>query len=128
MRLLLDTHIWFWHLWGPKKLAQSFEGLLADKNNELFLSPISPWEVLMLAQKGRLGLAIDPVKWIRQALEIFPVKEVPLTTEVAIVSRELKLPHDDPADRFLAATALVYDLKILTADKTLKKARGVPTV
>jgi len=128
MKLLLDTHVWIWQILGEDRLPRKFKDLLSQKDHEIFFSPISAWEILILERKRKLFLGNHPVQWIRDALKNFPMKEAPLNTEVAIVSRELKLPHDDPADRFLAATALVYDLKILTVDKVLKKARGVPTV
>jgi PIN domain nuclease of toxin-antitoxin system len=47
---------------------------------------------------------------------------------VALTARELPLPHDDPADRFLAATALVYDLAFMTADRRLLSVDAVHTV
>ena len=128
MKLLLDTHVWIWQILGEDRLPRKFKDLLSQKDHEIFFSPISAWEILILERKRKLFLGNHPVQLIRDALKNFPMKEAPLNTEVAIVSRELKLPHDDPADRFLAATALVYDLKILTVDKVLKKARGVPTV
>ena len=48
-----------------------------------------------------------------------PRREAPLTHEIAIMSRQLAMPHQDPADRFLAATARVLDLTLVTADKRL---------
>ena len=48
-----------------------------------------------------------------------PLREAPLTREVASASRSLDLPHEDPADRFIAATAMVYDLTLVTADERL---------
>ncbi len=49
-----------------------------------------------------------------------------MTHEVAIRSESLRLGHTDPADRFIVATALVYDLTLVTADKRLVKSRQVP--
>jgi PIN domain nuclease of toxin-antitoxin system len=46
---------------------------------------------------------------------------------VAVTSREIELPHQDPADHFLAATALVYDLELLTVDTHLADAEWLPT-
>ena len=47
------------------------------------------------------------------------MREFPLTHEVALRSRSVRLPHDDPADRFIAATAMVHGLTLVTADRTL---------
>lgn len=119
MRILLDTHIWLWSLLEPAHLTRRARAELEDQSNELWLSPISTWEVLILAEKGRIVLNMEPRIWIETAFLQIPLREAPLTHEVAIQSRFIDLPHQDPADRFLAATAIVYDLTLLTADERL---------
>lgn len=117
MNLLLDTHILLWSLTGSDRLLPEMKNSLEDSSNTLWLSPISIWEILMLHEKDRIRIAhSDPVKWIRKVLNRIPFKEAPLNHEVAVQSRLVKLPHQDPADRFLVATALVYDLTFMTAD------------
>lgn len=81
----------------------------------------------MLAERGRVRLALDLRSWVEQALAHLPVEEAPLNREVALVSREAALPHRDPADHFLAATALVFGLTLLTVDARLTGARWLPT-
>jgi PIN domain nuclease of toxin-antitoxin system len=54
-----------------------------------------------------------------------PFREAPLTGEVAIQSRHVNLPYQDPVDRFLVATALVYDLTLVTADERILNTRAV---
>jgi PIN domain nuclease of toxin-antitoxin system len=66
-------------------------------------------------------------RWVAQAYERFPRKEAPLTHEVALTSHEITLSHRDPADHFLAATTLVYDLTWMTVDRRLTQATWVPT-
>lgn len=119
MRLLLDTHIWLWSLLEPARLAKLVAAELENPDNELWLSPISLWEVLILVEKRRVVLDLDAAVWIRRVLARVPFKEAPLNHEVALKSRSLSLAHQDPADRFLAATALVYDLTLVTADERL---------
>ncbi len=58
------------------------------------------------------------------AHEQFPVKAAPLNDEVALTSYEIMLSHRDPADHFLAATALVYDLTLMRVDAHLVQASG----
>lgn len=119
MRLLLDTHIWLWSLLEPVRLTKQVAAELENPDNELWLSPISLWEVLILVEKRRVVLDLDAAVWIRRVLARVPFKEAPLNHEVALKSRSLSLAHQDPADRFLAATALVYDLTLVTADERL---------
>jgi PIN domain nuclease of toxin-antitoxin system len=74
----------------------------------------------MLHEKNRIRINYaDPVKWIKMVLDSIPFKEASLNHEVAILSRQVKLPHQDPADRFLVATALVYDLTFMTMDQKI---------
>ncbi|MCB9433955.1 MAG: hypothetical protein H6668_18455 [Ardenticatenaceae bacterium] len=79
MRYLLDTHIWLWSLLEPTRLDDEVVILLIDENNELFISPISIWETLVLAEKGKIELYPTPQEWIANALEKSPVKEAVLT-------------------------------------------------
>jgi PIN domain nuclease of toxin-antitoxin system len=57
-----------------------------------------------------------------------PLQEAPLTHEVALAATFVDLPHRDPADRFLAATAAVFDLTLVAADERLLGARSVRTL
>ena len=128
MRLLLDTHIFLWSLLEPESLRPEVAAALEDKSNELWLSPIVIWEVLVQAERGRVVLQPDAVTWVRRVLEKVPFREAALTQEVAIQSRLVELPHRDPADRFLAATALVYELTLVTADERLLKSPSILTL
>ena len=117
MRLLLDTHIWLWSLIEPERLGKRTRNELRDPENELWLSPVSTWEALTLHDKGRVYLASNTGEWIARNTALF--REAPLTHEVAAASQFLRLAHRDPADRFLAATAKVLDLTLVTADANL---------
>ncbi len=127
MRLLLDTHVWIWYLTASPDLGSAIRALIESDRNELFLSPISVWEVLILAERGRLDLRPDPQSWTREALNAFPIIEAAFNTEIAIQSRSIDLPHDDPADRFLAATARVYKAVLVTRDRRLLQSNAVET-
>ena len=117
MKLLLDTHIWIWSVAEPKQLSRRVQDELKDENNELWLSPVSTWEVLLLQSKGRIQLHGNARDWIIKATAL--MREAPLTHEIVAVAQELPLPHQDPADRFLAATAEVLGLTLVTADHRL---------
>lgn len=82
----------------------------------------------MLAERGRVELLPTPTQWIEHGLKAAPVRQATLTHEVAIESRRLNLVHQDPADRFLLATAIVYDLKLVTSDEKLLDAKHVPVM
>jgi PIN domain nuclease of toxin-antitoxin system len=125
MKLLLDTHIWLWSVLEPQRLSRRVEKEIQDTTNELWLSPISVWELIVLCQKGRLVPGEDIETWIPDALRSLPLQEAPVTYEVARETGRLRLPHHDPADRFLLATAKVFELTLVTADERLLKSREV---
>lgn len=130
MNLLLDTHVWLWSHLEPERLGKRAREALTDASSRLWLSPISVWEFLLLVERGRLKLA-RPQKaedWIDAAFSRAPMVDAPLTREVALRSRSLRLAHEDPADRFLAATADVYELTLVTSDERLLRGKGYRTL
>ena len=125
MGLLLDTHIWLWSLLDPDRLADSARRALLTGENQLRLSPVSVWEALLLAERGRVVLDPDPHRWLREAMSTSPIAEAPLTIDVALASRMVDVEHRDPADRFIVATAKVYGLTLVTADARLLRCRDI---
>ena len=128
MKLLLDTHIWLWSTLEPDRVSRRVQKALTNPSNQLWLSPISIWEALSLHSKNKVELNPDPERWIAEALRVIPTTEAPVTHDVALETRRLILPHRDPADRFLAATANVFGLALVTADATLIEARCCPVL
>ena len=117
MRLLLDTHVWLWSLREPERIAPRLHRALADPKNELWLSPISIWEALVLHAKRKISLSGELSEWVADATA--NLHEAPFTFGIALATHRLVLAHRDPADRFLAATALVLGLTLVTADERL---------
>jgi PIN domain nuclease of toxin-antitoxin system len=125
LRILLDTHIWLWAYFEPRRLGPSLLRELRNEANELWLSPISTWEALTLHNKGRIHLPADIDEWLRDATAV--THEAPLTHEIALAASRLSL-HQDPAERMLAATAQVLDLVLATADQRLLGLREIRTL
>ena len=127
-RLLLDTHIWLWYIAGSADLPESLQSVLDEAEGTRWLSPISVWEAGLLVRKERVRLDVKFVDWLERAFESVPIREAPMNLEVAKTTGTLRLPHADPADHFLAATALVYDLTLVTLDRHLVAAEWLPTL
>ncbi len=125
MNLLLDTHVWIWSLLSPEKIAARTRKRLVAEDTQLWLSPISAWEALMLVERGRIEVEGDGPEWVDAAWKAGPYREAGLTYEVATASRRIAVPVRDPADRFLVATASVYGCTFATADSRLQNIPGV---
>jgi PIN domain nuclease of toxin-antitoxin system len=125
MKLLLDTHIWLWSVLEPTRLSPRIARAIDNPENELWLSPISVWELIMLTQKGRVLLSEDAISWARRTVEQLRLHEALMTFEVALETSTLGLAHSDPSDRLIAASAKVFDLTLVTANEKLIAASGV---
>ena len=117
--ILLDTHaaIWFTTDSGLGKRSQAIadQALARDR---LAISAVSFWEISMLVAKRRLR-SLDSAVELRGQILNSGINELPLTGDVAIIAGSLEGLHGDPADRFIAATAIAYDATLMTADETL---------
>lgn len=125
MKLLLDTHIWLWSTLEPERITRRVGKAMADPANELWLSPVSVGELIVLLRKGRLRLPNDVAAWVAKTMQDLELNEASLTVEVALAISSINFPHGDPADHFLAATAKVFGLTLVTADEHLMHLAGV---
>jgi PIN domain nuclease of toxin-antitoxin system len=125
VKLLLDTHIWLWSALEPQRLTRRVGKALANPANELWLSPISVGELIVLLRKGRLTLPDDVAAWVAKTMQDLELTEAPLTVEVALAISSINFAHGDPADHFLAATAKVFGLTLVTADEHLMRLPGI---
>ena len=87
---------------GDEKLSANLRRIIASEKNELWLSPISILETLVLAEKGRLKLNSEAIAWVKRYLKILDVKEARLTYEIAILSLQKICPVKIHFYRFIA--------------------------
>jgi PIN domain nuclease of toxin-antitoxin system len=125
MKLLLDTHIWIWSDVEAHKLSSEVAHKLASPENERYLSAVSVWEAILLLEKKRVRLNGDFGEWFQKSKVELDLIEVPLSWEIAHEIRYTILGYRDPGDRFLVATAKVYDLTLVTADERLMEIPGL---
>lgn len=128
MKLLLDTHIWLWSILDPERLSRRVAKILNSQANEVWISPISIWELSILARKSRVNLKMDVNEWVTKVLQSTPLREAAITNDVALAVNKIRLDHDDPADAFLAATASVFELTLVTADEKLLAFKHISTL
>jgi PIN domain nuclease of toxin-antitoxin system len=125
VKYLLDTHIWIWSVSKPEKLSEEVKNILGDDSNEFFISSISFWEFIVLVDKGKITISKSVDEWIRDAIIDPNIKEIPIDKEIAIKSRKINLPHQDPADRFIAATAFIHQMTLITSDRKLEESEEI---
>lgn len=124
MRLLLDTHAFFWWLSGSRRLSLPARQAIGDEGNEVMVSAASAWEIATKHRIGRLpdadALALD----IPGAIAGQNFEELPITVEHAVRAGSLPGPHRDPFDRMLIAQALSGNL-VLVSIESLFDSYGV---
>lgn len=118
--ILLDTHVLLWLDSDAPQLGAETRHVIqqAWQSNQVAVSAISFWEVAMLQQRGRIALATPPSAW-RDDWQAAGLLELPLHGNVALNAVALKNFHADPADRFIAATALEHAAVLISADQAI---------
>jgi PIN domain nuclease of toxin-antitoxin system len=118
--ILLDTHVLLWLLEGDQSLGHRARQIAdtALREDTLLVSAMTFWEVSMLIQRQRLVLAQSATSWRQRALEL-GVSEIPVSGDIGLLSTELEDFPTDPADRIIAATALVQGATLITADTSI---------
>ena len=123
--LLLDTHIWLWHLDDDRTRLKPRVRQVLDRcstRDELLVSDISAWEVAIKSAKGQLVLSMDVTLWLDRAEQAAGIRFVPVSRPIMMLSTRLQGEmHGDPADRMLIATALLHSLPLVTADAEIMR-------
>ena len=118
MRLLLDTHTWLWWHAGDERLGPLASALIADPDNDVVLSAVVPWEVVIKRAVGRLELKAPPDALVSASFTRNGMTPLSVELSHALRVAELPLHHADPFDRLLVAQAQVENLSVVTADAT----------
>jgi PIN domain nuclease of toxin-antitoxin system len=115
--ILLDTHALIWLTEGRSEVGERTRHLADEAlaRDALGISAITFWEIAMLHQRGRIHL-LQPVDAWRRLILDQGLREWPLTGEIGITATTLVNFHQDPADRFITATALLHGATLITAD------------
>lgn len=120
MRFLLDTHVVLWALEDSPRLAPAARSLLEDPTNEFWVSAASAWEIAIKVSIGKLSLRRSLVTFETAVTEAgFETLDVTMRHATAVPG--IAVRHTDPFDRLLLAQCEIETLKLLTADRKLKR-------
>ena len=127
MRALLDTHAVLWAAEGDARLGPSAAELLRTlKTGEAVISDITLLEIAMLAKKGRIRLSVPAREYLRGIQRNYP--PLMIASEIATMAMDLELPHGDPFDRIIVASARHHELPLLTRDRNISASGLVRVV
>ncbi len=121
MRLLLDTCTFLWILADAPQLSFEALDLFTTADNEVFLSPVSTWEIAVKHSLGRLPLPEPPPEFIPSMRDAHGIESLRLDEESTLYVSRLPAYHKDPFDRMLVCQAIVQDLVILTPDQEIRQ-------
>lgn len=119
MKVLLETCTFLWIATGAKELSAAAREAFQSSENEVYLSPISAWEIVLKYSLGRLPLPRPPEDLVPALRKEHSIEPLALDEESALHVSRLPDLHRDPFDRMLVCQAIVHGLVILTPDRQI---------
>ncbi len=128
--VVLDTNALIFDALHPKRLTsralRAIEG--ASTRGDIACSDISLWEIAMLVAKDRLDPGGELTQFLRDMIQARGLRVLPITPEIAVLAQSGQFSHGDPADRIIAATAMFFKAKLVSADARIRKLKSVEVV
>lgn len=116
MKYLIDTHIFLWFVENSAKLSRKAKSIIEDKNNEIFISIDSLWEISIKTSSGKLQIkgTFDSIK---DDLRDNLIEILPINFAHTVENNKLLFHHRDPFDRIIVSQAIVENLDFISADE-----------
>ncbi len=121
MNLLLDTHIFLWLNSHPQMLSKNVFDTCANTDNRLYLSPVSPWEIQIKQQLGKLHLDAPLSKLVEAQIDQNNMQILPIKLKHIYALNALPDIHKDPFDRLLIAQASIESMTLVSVDKNIQQ-------
>lgn len=119
MKYLLDTHILLWAISDSPQLSNEVKTLIVNSENEIHVSSMSEWEIVVKSNIGKLKLNSSFAEFAKQIDELLVIS-LPVTREHLNLYEQLPLYHRDPFDRIIIAQGITENLTIITSDIAFK--------
>lgn len=120
MKLLLDTHIFLWYIADRKRLPPTWLEIIEDPRNQVLLSVVSVWEIIIKYQIGKLPLPEPPELYLPRLRRQHQMTSLPVDEDSVSGVAQLPLLHNDPFDRLLIAQAIQHNLTLVTVDAAIR--------
>jgi PIN domain nuclease of toxin-antitoxin system len=121
MRYLLDTHSFLWWNMDDVQLSLIAKEIIADADNEIFLSAASAWEIAIKTARGRLTLPEDPTRYVSNRMNLHGFQALPVQIHHAVQVYKLPMHHADPFDRLLIAQSQIDSMPLISVDSEIRK-------
>jgi len=121
VKFLLDTVVWVWSIDAIENIGKRGLEILEDGRQDIFLSPVSSWELSIKMRLGKLSLPKSPAACVSQYMVQQGLRPLPIAHSHTVKVYDLPNHHRDPFDRLLIAQALTENMVILTADHAFEK-------
>jgi len=128
VRVLLDTCALLWLVGDPARLSARARAALESAETEAYISAISGFEISVKHRKGKLELPLPPSEWLAQAFAAYSLRELPITLESAALAPKVAVPHADPCDRMIIASAQLHGIPVMTSDHLISACRDIEII
>jgi PIN domain nuclease of toxin-antitoxin system len=128
VHVLLDTCALLWLVGDPARLSARARAALESSATEAYVSAISGFEISVKHRKGKLELPLPPREWLAQAFAAYSLRELPITLEIAALAPEVAVPHADPCDRIIVATAQLHGIPVMTSDHLISVCKDIEII
>lgn len=102
--------------------------MLESTETEAYISAISGFEISVKHRKGKLELPLAPREWLAQAFAAYSLRELPITLKIAALAPEVAVPHTDPCDRMIVATAQLHGIPVMMSDRLISVCREIEII
>ena len=129
--ILMDTCAIIWDALESTELTKNAAEAInkADERNALIISDISIWEISMLIKKKRLEVNTTAANFINLFLQSRNISVQSISPEIAELSVNFSSEiNNDPADRIIAATSIIQNAQLVTADQNLRESEMLDTI
>jgi PIN domain nuclease of toxin-antitoxin system len=118
MNYLLDTHAFIWATLDTGKLSKNIQNIIFDRNNDVFVSTISFWEISLKTRLNKFSFENVEIKHFPQYARDMEFTIIDLKEEEAVTFHELPLKdnHKDPFDRMLIWQAIIKNMTMISKD------------